>query len=201
MPGPCWPVAPVAIDDNETSVDLERRLAAVGAGAALDIVNRLATGPVSETAQDDAAATYAHRLERRDGQIDWTRPARAIHDQIRGLHPWPLAAATLRGKRVLLIRAGTADATAGSAAPGTIVDVASDALVVATGSGALRVLEIQPEGRPAMSVRAFLSGHRIEVGDEFAAVPLAGPAEHERRASRGRTRAGRGRARPDDPFR
>ena len=68
------------------------------------------------------------------------------------------------------------DATATRPAdPGTIVDVAPDALVVATGDGALRVLEIQPEGRPAMPVRAFLSGHRIAAGDEFAPVPLAVP--------------------------
>ena len=76
MPVRCWRWRRSRSTEHETSVDLERRLALVGAGAALDIVDRLAIGPVTETAQDDATATYAHRLERRDGQIDWTRPAR-----------------------------------------------------------------------------------------------------------------------------
>ena len=173
--GPMLAVVPVTIEPAETSVDLERRLAVLGAGAALETVNRLAHGLVTETPQDDAMATYARRLERRDGQIDWTRPATALHNQIRGLHPWPLAAATLRGKRVLFIRAEVNATGTRSADPGTIVDVAPDALVVATGDGALRLLEIQPEGRPAMPVRAFLSGHHIAPGDVFAPVPLAAP--------------------------
>ena len=172
--GPMLAAAPVPIDAAETSVELERRLAQIGADAVLATVNRLAVGPVTETPQDDGLATYARRIERGDGQIDWTRPAVEIHNQIRGLHPWPLAAAMMKGKRVLLIRARSAEGISEQAPAGTVVSVAPDAVSVATGHGLLQVLEIQPEGRPAMPVRAFLNGHHVAPGDAFEPVSQAG---------------------------
>jgi methionyl-tRNA formyltransferase len=130
-------------------------------------VTRLARGPVEERPQDDAAATYAPRLTREDGAIDWHQSATAIHNRIRGLRPWPHAHSHLNGRRYILLRSHVAeDATAQP--PGTILVAAHDQLIVATGSGTLRLVEIQPEGKRPMAVREFLAGHPVETGAVFA---------------------------------
>ena len=92
------------IGPDETSEELERELATAGAGLLVDVVDRLAAGSVSETPQNDAEATYAPRLAREEGVVDWTRSADTIHNQIRGLHPWPHAFSFLGGKRYIFIR-------------------------------------------------------------------------------------------------
>ena len=165
--GPVLERVEVPIEPDETSHDLEARLAAVGADALGGVVDRLAAGPVPEEPQDEGLVTYAPRLERHESQINWDRPARAVHNQIRGLQPWPQAAARLGGRRVLLRRSAVADETPGAHAPGTIVAVEADALRVATHPGSLALLDIQPEGRPPMNVRAYLSGHPLQVGQRF----------------------------------
>lgn len=156
------PIAP-----EETSTDLEARLATLGARLLRDVVDKLAAGPVEETPQDERLATYARKLDRGDSPVDWRRPAQVIHDQIRGLHPWPLALSTLGGRRLLLLRSTVAPADTLSAEPGTIVRIDAEALVIAAHPGAIRLLEVQPEGRRAMGVRDFLNGARVRVGDRF----------------------------------
>lgn len=188
--GPMLAKASTGIGPDETSRDLDARLAVMGADLLRSVVDRLARGPVAGDAQDDAQATYARRLERGDSQIDWARPAVAVHNQIRGLHPWPLAAAVLDGRRLMLLRSAVAAETdTGSrfsglsenrlpvsvSEPGTIVGVERDALVVATRPGAVRILEVQEAGRAALAVRAYLNGHRVAAGDRFEPVPAAAP--------------------------
>ncbi len=152
------------IGPDETSVDVERGLAGDGAGLLLDVVDRLAQGPVVEVAQDDARATYAPKLLKTESPIDWSLPARAIHNRVRGLQPWPMASATLDGLRVLIHRTAVDDVGAGAAA-GVVVEARGDVLAVAAGDAkALRILQLQPEGRRTMSVREFLSGRRISPG-------------------------------------
>jgi methionyl-tRNA formyltransferase len=169
--GPMLARAVVPIGADETSTELEARLAETGARLAVEVTDRLAQGTVAGEPQDDSAATYAPRLERREGEVDWARPAVAIHNQIRGLQPWPLAAALLRQERVRLWQSAVAGLDDDSAVPGTIVDVSGNALVVATKPGRLRLLKVQPDGRPVMSVRDFLNGRVVTVGDRF--TPLA----------------------------
>ena len=84
------------IDPAETTEDVERDLATLGARLLLEVLDALAADTATETPQDETAATYAPRLTRADGAVDWTRPARAIHNQVRGLHPWPHAFSRLR---------------------------------------------------------------------------------------------------------
>ena len=156
------PIAPDA-----TSVDVERSLAEAGAGLLLAVVDRLARGPVDEVAQDDSRATYAPKVLKSEGPIDWSLPARVIHNRVRGLQPWPMASATLDGVRLLIHRTGVDDARR-DAAPGTVVEARGDGLAVAAGDGAiLRILEIQPEGRRVMHVREFLSGRKLSPGISF----------------------------------
>lgn len=163
------------IGDDETSEEVEADLARLGADLLVEVLNGLARGQVQEIPQDPREATYAPRLSRADGAIDWRRPARALHDQVRGLHPWPHACAALEGRRYLIHRTRAVDLPPGlPAEPGTVVEARGDRLLVAAGDGrALQILEIQPEGRRVMSARAFLAGHRVSPGARFTAPPDA----------------------------
>ena len=166
--GPMLASVTRSIGREETSVDVERDLAHLGATLLVEIADGLAEGSVAETPQDEDAATYAPRVTKDDGAIDWSWPAARIHDLIRGLHPWPHAFSFLDGRRFILIASAADGLTASSDAPGTIVESEGDRLVVATGNGALRLLQIQPEGKRSMSVRDFLAGHRTARGARFS---------------------------------
>jgi len=155
------------IGHDETSEEVERDLARLGAALLVDVVDRLALEPIVGTAQDDALATYAPRLTKNDGAIDWTAPAERIHNLVRGLHPWPHAYTFHEGHRLIVRRtSASADGpgTEGGGEPGTIVRAAEDDLLVQTGTGLLRIVEIQGEGRRPMPVREFLAGHRLLPG-------------------------------------
>lgn len=161
---------PIGLD--ETSDVVERDLATIGARLLVDVLERLLAGTVAEVAQDDSQATYAARITRADGIIDWSRPARAIHDLVRGLHPWPHAFTHLDAQRYLLLRSAVASGET-DATPGAIVE-AGERLLVATGRrGLLDILELQREGRRPMPAAAFLAGHRLPVGSRFAASATA----------------------------
>ena len=173
--GPVLVAVPTPIHPDETSETLEARLAELGAGLLLSAVAQLADGTATETAQDESAVTYAARLERRDSQIDWERPPRAVHNQIRGLHPWPLAGAMFRGQRTRLLRSALVDERPRAEAPGVVCAVRTDALEIATSPGAVRLLTIQVAGKPAMPVEAFLRGHPVRAGDAFEPLPPVSP--------------------------
>jgi methionyl-tRNA formyltransferase len=169
--GPILMAEETEIGEGETSAELSERLATMGAALVVRAVDGLAAGRLLERPQDEAAATYAKRLDRSEGRLDWTLPARRVHNQIRGLQPWPMAAAMLGGTRVALLRSAVLAETGAPAPPGTITDVRPDALDVACGAGLVRLTELQPEGRRAMTVRSFLAGHRPATGDRFLPLP------------------------------
>ena len=169
--GPMLSRAALPIDPDDDAETLERALAALGAATLLQAVDDLESGRAAEQEQDHARATFAPRLTRADGAIDWNRPAGQVHDQVRGLHPWPRAFSHLAGARYLLHRTAVVDPPAAGGAPrgpGQVLEAAGDRLVVAAGSGtALAILEIQPEGRRALPARAFLAGHPVAPGTLF----------------------------------
>lgn len=166
--GPMLARSSRAIAPDETSRTVEAALAELGATLLIDTVGRLEAGTAVEEAQDHRFATFAPRLARDDGVIDWRAPARAIHDLVRGLHPWPHACATLDGARYLIHRTGVIDGPRHGIPPGTLLESSGERLVVATGrGGALAILEIQPEGRRRLSARAFLAGRRWSPGQRF----------------------------------
>jgi methionyl-tRNA formyltransferase len=168
--GPMLATATRSIAPDETSVDVEGGLAEAGADLLLDVVDRLARGPVDETPQDDAQATYAPKLLKTESPVDWSLPARTIHNRVRGLQPWPMASTTIEGDRGLIHRTAVTDVRT-DARPGTIVEAGGDVLAVAAGDGlVLRILVIQSEGRRTMNVREFLSGRKLTPG------MLLGPA-------------------------
>ena len=157
----------VPIDPDVTSDALERALAEAGAARLVEVVDRLAAGPIDEVAQDEAHVTYAAKITRADSPIDWRAPARAIHDRIRGLHPWPHASATLAGVRVILHKSVRPDGVT-VAAPGTIVAAGPAGIDVAAGDGRIvRLLVLQTEGGKRLGAAEFLAGHALASGLAF----------------------------------
>lgn len=159
--GPMLDRAVVPIGPDDTSTEVERALGAIGATLLVQVVDRLSVGPVTEEPQDDRAATYAAKITRADSPVDWRRPAQAIHDQIRGLHPWPHASALLGGARVILHRSACVGGSH-AAPPGRLLAAGPAGLDVVAGDGAIvRLLELQAEGGRRMTAAAFLAGHTL----------------------------------------
>lgn len=174
--GPMLAVDYRSIGPNETTPEVARALAGLGAALVLRVVGQVARGDQSELEQDHARATYAPRIERHEGAIDWTLPAARIHNLVRGLQPWPLVSVHLDGVRCLLHRTALADETT-TAPPGTITTASNGVLAVAAGDGAVvRILEIQPEGKRTMSARDFLAGRTVSVGGDLSSR-APGPAD------------------------
>lgn len=182
--GPAIAQARLAIDPDETAVELERRLAELGAPLVCAALDRLAAGPVEALPQDASQATPARRLRKSDGQVDWSRPAEAIRNQVRALEPWPRTSVALlrRGAdpasalHLILGRVSVRPAER-AAQPGEVVAVGRDELIAATGDGWLALDEVQPAGKRRMLAAEFLRGHRVAPGDHF--VPTAAPQQPE----------------------
>ena len=150
-----------AIGAEETGGALLARLAELGGEAIVAALDALAGGAATFTPQDEGAATYARKLTKEDGQLDWTRPASSLARQVRALHPWPGTRTHLPDGRALGVL--EVQAEEGSGAPGTRLD--DPGLVVATGEGALRLLRVKPAGKGEMDTAAFLNGTRLEIGE------------------------------------
>lgn len=160
-----------AIGPDETSDEVERALATLGASLLVEIVDRMAREPVAGTPQEDALATYAPRLTKLEGAIDWSASAQRIHNMVRGLHPWPHAFTFHDGRRLIVRRTSAAISAAGElpvAPAGTIIAAEEDELIVQTGAGSIRITEMQAEGKRPMAAREFLAGHRLKPGSAFS---------------------------------
>ena len=168
--GPMFAKVVRPIGPDETSDVVEEALAELGAGLLLAVLDQMAAGTAHEEPQDDQQATYAPRLTKEEGLIDWSQSAAQIHNRVRGLYPWPHAYSFLNGVR-LIIRRSRVDLAGCKAPPcehGEIVNVDHSSIHVATGDGHLAILEVQPEGRRPMPVRDFVAGHRLSPGDAFS---------------------------------
>lgn len=169
-------VRPVRPDD--TSEDVERQLALLGAALLVSVVDDIAAGRAVEVLQDSAQATHAPRLTKSEGLIDWTRSAQTIHDRIRGLHPWPRAFSYLNSARHIILKSRveplpSAASGGRDAYPGELLETSGEHLRVQCGdSSTLAILEIQPEGRRPLEVREFLAGHHVQPGQVFSAPQI-----------------------------
>lgn len=162
--GATFATATRSIAAHETSEVVERDLSQVGARLLLEVVESLADGTATETPQDEALATYAQKLSKAEGEMDWTLPATTLHNRVRGLQPWPHAFTRVRGARVLVLETAPV-ALPAPAPPGTVVQASADAWHIAAGDGrGLALLRVQPEGRRAMSARDFLAGTPLRAG-------------------------------------
>ena len=152
---------PIRIDEN--AAQLFDRLAQMGAGLLVETVAGVEAGTVKAIPQDESRASHAPMLSRDLSPMDWSRTARQLHDQVRGLYPWPAAVAVVDGVRCKILSTALAE-DAGEQAPGTVIQADKKGLRVACGSGALEILELQPDGKKAMAASAFLMGHPIGTG-------------------------------------
>ncbi len=162
----------VPIADDDTAGSLSDRLARVGAGLMLKALEIIESGQAVFTPQDHQKATTTKGFEKADARIDWTTPARHIHNLVRATNPWPVAHCMFRGEVCRIHRTDLPenDTAAGPppATPGTVVRVDdADGIVVATGEGSLRIVEIQMPGKRAMPTRDFLKGTPVEPGETF----------------------------------
>jgi methionyl-tRNA formyltransferase len=169
--GPMLAKIRVPIGPDETSVEVESRLAAAGAALLDETLGAIEAGTAAAEPQVDGDATYAPRLTRAHGEIDWSRDAWSIHNQVRGLHPWPHASTWRRGSRLIVHRTRPSNVAAADAGPGVILAAGARGLAVATGGGTLELLEVQPEGARVMSAAAYLAGHATRPGELLTRQP------------------------------
>jgi methionyl-tRNA formyltransferase len=153
---------PIRLDDDAGT--LGARLAILGAEVLVGSIDALASGSAEPIPQDEARATFAPRLRPQDRELDWSAPARALVDRIRALSPEPAATTSFRGDPLKLFRAETVE---GGGEPGVVVEVAKDGLVVGTGHGGLRPLDLVAAGRRRMRGRDFVNGYRPRVGERL----------------------------------
>lgn len=142
----------LAITDNMTALDLHDRLSRLGADLMVRAMAALARGGLQLRKQSEHGVTYAAKIDKAEARIDWTRPARAVLRHIHGLSPFPGAWAELENGRVKILRCELAK---GLGAPGEVLD---DQLTIACGEGAIRIIELQREGKARMQAADFLRG-------------------------------------------
>ncbi len=154
----------IPIGPEDTAGALTEKLASLGAKLIIAALPLLASGKLTPVAQDGTKATMAPLLKKGDGLIDWDLSAREIHNRVRGLSPWPGAYSSLDRKMVKIIATGVLD---GTGEPGLLYERDKNTLVAGTGSGLLRILSIQPEGKKPMTAGEFMRGHRGIAGKKF----------------------------------
>ncbi len=160
--GPTAMADRVPIDADMTAGELHDVLARIGAKLMPRALGALESGTVEFKPQGEAGVTYADKISKNETRIDWSKPAKPVHDHIRGLSPFPGAWFEAESTRVKVLRSTLAQ---GSGAPGTVLD---DQLTVACGEGAVRLLELQRAGRQAMKAEEFLRGAGIKRGVRLA---------------------------------
>jgi methionyl-tRNA formyltransferase len=160
--GPVWSVRTTPIGSTDTTPELTKRLAGMGAELLVEVLDRLQREPEWAPAPQDAEqATYAPRLTREDGLVDWTAmSAEDVDRRVRALQPWPGVTAKLAGLDVHIVEGLHAGVHSGTTPAGEVIAVVGTAADVATADGVYRVARVQPPGRRSMDAAAYLRGRR-----------------------------------------
>jgi methionyl-tRNA formyltransferase len=156
-----------AILPTDDAQSLHDRLAQLGGRLLVETIGPYASGTLQPTPQPTEGATYARKILKEDGRIDWNRPARTIWNQVRGLVPWPGAFTYLTDTKKSLLKIWKAEVASGTAAPGQILAADKSGIVVGCGHHALRILSLQREGARRLAAAEFLAGWPFEPGDRF----------------------------------
>lgn len=163
--GPVGLAERVAIDENATTGELHDQLSLLGGDLMTRALSALDRGSLSFTPQAAEGVTYANKIDKSESRIDWSKPARDVHNHVRGLSPYPGAwfEMEIDGKpvRVKVLRSLLAS---GNGKPGSVLD---DALTIAAGEGAVKLLEVQRAGAKAMSAEEFLRGAKLGAGTKL----------------------------------
>ena len=151
------------LDGSETGGSLHDRLAELAPSALEQALDFLASGNPPRIPQDSAHATHVGKLNRADGRIDWSQSAEAIARTLRAYDPWPGSHTLINGSTLKIFRATPHPEITGCPVPGTVLD-SHGTLLIACGSGALELTEVQLEGSKRLPASAFLNGHPISPG-------------------------------------
>ena len=154
------------ITDEDNTGTMFEKLAVLGGELLIQTLDGLKQGIIQPVKQNEAEATQAARIMKEDEVIDWTKPADVIFCQIRGLAPAPGAYTMWNDQRLKIWKSRVNPKETGKA-PGTLVEIGKDYLLVQTGKGCLEILELQPAGKKAMPAKAFCNGTGVEAGVQF----------------------------------
>ena len=157
-------VKEVEIASDETGGSLFDKLAIAGADLIVETLPLIEEGKITPVPQDESLSTYAKKLSKDMGLIDWNMPAVAIERLIRGCSPWPSSYSNIGGKSLKIWKAAVTDT---KATPGEVSEVTKESITIGCGEGSLVVEELQLEGKKRMSVHDFLLGYHINVGDKL----------------------------------
>ena len=150
------------ICENETAGQPHDKLSSLGAQLIVDTLKALENGSATREKQDDSQSCYSPMLDKSLCRIDWNQSAQQVHNKVRGLSPWPVAVASINGKKVKIHQTVKC---ADSGTPGEIISLSP--LTVACGCGSVIINELQLEGKKRMDSGSFLNGHKLSIGDKF----------------------------------
>lgn len=159
-----WPIEP-----GDTTADLWQKLTAPGVEALVDALHLLQKGKENapRTPQDESRITLASMLRKEDGQIDWSQAAQEIVNRVRATNPWPGAYCSFRDRTLKVWRSAVEQGNK-SATPGSVLRTDDSGVIVAAGDGAVRLIEVQAEGRPRLPAAEWARGARVEAGQPLA---------------------------------
>jgi len=156
----------IPIEETDHVGSLHDKLSRLGAELLAETIPALLAGEIQPVPQDESLVTYAPNIRREDERIDWSQPACAIFNRVRGLHPWPVAFTTWQGKPLKIWWAEVVDVRH-DAEPGTVLNVGMDGIIVAAGKGAVVIQELQPYGKKRMTAAEFVRGRNMEPGERL----------------------------------
>lgn len=159
----------IAIEDTDHTGSMFDKLSAVGRELLKATLPSIIDGTNERTVQDEASVTYASNISREQELIDWNKDARTLYNQVRGLHPWPVAYTTFEGANFKIWWAKPGE-TQTNAIPGEVVKIAKEYFEVATGDGTtLALYDVQPAGKKRMTAEEYLrgTGSKLQIGDRF----------------------------------
>lgn len=155
----------IRISEEMTAGELHDRMSILGAEVLKDTLKKLQEGTLVRTPQPHERATYAEMITKETGRIDWSKSSRSIHNLVRGTDPWPGAFSFYKGERMRVWKTEVTNEKTNHSAPGTICEVKKDGLMVATGDGLLKILELQFDSGKRMNIGTYLAGHRMNEGE------------------------------------
>lgn len=160
--GDIFSQAEIKIEPEDTAVTLRSKMAKLGRGLLLKTIDSLEKNDYTLTAQDNLKASTAPKLTKELGLIQWNKPARSIHNLVRGLLPWPAAYTHFQGKLLKILQTEIISAVANSKQPGEILEINPQGFVVAASDGGLLIRQVHLESGKAMDAKSFALGHKLQ---------------------------------------
>ncbi|MGD9486798.1 MAG: methionyl-tRNA formyltransferase [Calditrichaceae bacterium] len=157
----------VKIDPETTAGELHDSLAVKGSDLLLKTIEQIESGNISPIIQNDTLATKAPKIKNETCHIDFSNDARRVHDHIRGLSPYPAAFAIYNGKIMKFFKSFVMMTESVTGEAGTVIAIDKDSFVIGCGTGSIKIVEVQPEGRKRMSVKEFFNGYKMTIGSAF----------------------------------